>query len=117
MTPLRVEWDPGRTYRCFVDRAAGKASLVGSRLTDDAIGHQIGPVVIVVDTAGTVCDLELSLTPPDAPAVSSVSAPENDVVRVDEVVTTTITAGIDPSVVLEDDWLIVSFIDKHHATW
>jgi hypothetical protein len=117
MTALQLAWDPSRSYRCFVDKPAGTANLVGSCIVDDATGHQIGPVVIVADTAGTVCDLEVRLTQV-AGAPSAMSAPHpEDVERADVVVATAVTPHSDPAVLLDDDWLIIAFTDMRRARW
>jgi hypothetical protein len=58
MTALNLVWDPDREYRCFVDPAVGRASVVGSEIVDDARGHVLGDLV-VVERGAVVCDLEI----------------------------------------------------------
>jgi hypothetical protein len=62
MSVIEFAWGPARTYRCFVNRAARTATLLSARIVDDATGRRFGPVMIVADRHGTVCDVEFQLT-------------------------------------------------------
>jgi hypothetical protein len=117
MTEREFRWDASRSYRCFVDERAGTANLVGARIVDDAVGHRIGPVVVVAEADGTVCDLEMQLTPAGNSGRSLPSPSPGEVDRADSNVIASIATDAEPFVELIGEWLIVSFIPDRPGKW
>lgn len=115
---LEVVWDASREYRCFADPEAGTATLVGSKIVDDAQGYSVGPATFALDAGRIVCDIEMTLSadvhelpPESAPDVSLV------VTRVSDEISTVLAQAPGRTVVLTDDWLVAEFGEVAGGSW
>jgi hypothetical protein len=113
MSAVILVWDADLTYRCFYDDEAGTASIVSSRLADEATGHQLGPVIVVVDAARTVCDVEIRL---EHGAEASFSPPDQ-ARRANGVMRVTAGSPSHPGAHVHADWLIATLHAARDGHW
>lgn len=113
MSAAVLVWDADLTYRCFYDDEAGTASIVSSRLADEATGHRLGPIVIVVDAARTVCDIEIRLEA----GVEASSAPPDQARQANDVMRLTAGAPSHPGAHVHADWLIATLQAARDGQW
>jgi hypothetical protein len=119
MTALKARWDPARRYQTFVHRPLGMVTVVSSVLRDDAQGRTVGPLLIVLDSNGYVCDIELRLPQESALIPSSEMRPQplEEAERISEAVTTTIDTEATIAVALDPDWLVVRLSEINPGRW
>lgn len=119
MTTLMAQWDPARRYRTFVHGPLAMVTVVSSILSDEAQGHRIGPLLIVLDPQGYVCDLELRLPRKSAflPGSNVRARLPDEAERVNEPVTTRIDTAGAVTVALGSDWLVVRLSDVTSGRW
>jgi hypothetical protein len=108
-------WDSGRRFRAFVDYGAARATVVGDRIDDDAIGQRFGRVLVVTDREGEVLDVEIDISgsadlardwhpsDPLGAKVASVVAAEIE--------------GRDATAASIGDWIAVAFEDESRGVW
>jgi hypothetical protein len=119
MTALKARWDPARRYRSFVNRPLGMVTVVSSTLSDEAQGWTVGPLLIVLDSQGYVCDLELRLPEESAlvPSPEMRPQPPDEPQRVHGPVTTGIDTADAVTVALDSDWLVVRLSNVATGRW
>jgi hypothetical protein len=110
MSGFDANWDATLRYRCFVDRDAGTATIVGSRIVDDVGGRRVGRVVFALDAAYTVCDVEMTMSAECHEARHDLTPDASESIRrVDTTLATLVTIDSDPIIAVEGDWLVASF--------
>jgi hypothetical protein len=112
MSETRANWRSSRGYRTFVDRAAPKATIVGNQVVDDATGTSFGRVLVVADTSGYVCDLEIEL---DQDPTLSTPSRLDDIEEKDDIRTTIAPASAQAALI--ESWLVLSFSADDGGRW
>lgn len=116
---LEARWDPARRYRCFVHRAIGLATIVSSVLSDKAQSRSVGPLLIVLDPMGYVCDLELRLPGERGliPTSEMRPQPPHQAERIGEPFATVIDTAAAITVALDCDWLVIRLSEVATGHW
>jgi hypothetical protein len=119
VTAFQVRWDPHRRYRSFVHRPIAIVTVVSSTLSDEAQGRTVGPLLIVLDTEGYVCDLEIRL-PEDNALVSTSKMPlqpPGDAEQVHEPVTAALEATPSVAIAVDSEWMMVALSQAATGRW